>query len=123
MHTVVVVDAEGAPLRVVCGIATASTIIAARKRSRHNPRNGTVARQGLSNGVHPRIGRHFPVSDRERTSTCQMHASEVNTADLEGLLRRIIREEAGVSPVARRQMARRHAGLRPGTPGLQEKSG
>ena len=51
-----------------------------------------------------------------------MHASE-DTADLEGLLRRIIREEAGVSPVVPADKWRGGTlVLRPGTPGLQEKS-
>jgi hypothetical protein len=51
-----------------------------------------------------------------------MHASE-HTADLEGLLRRIIREEAGVSPVVPADKWRGGTlVLRPGTPGLQEKS-
>jgi hypothetical protein len=51
-----------------------------------------------------------------------MSASE-NTADLEGLLRRIIREEAGVSPVVPADKWRGGTlVLRPGTPGLQEKT-
>ena len=51
-----------------------------------------------------------------------MHASET-PADLEGLLRRIIREEAGVTPVIPADKWRGGTlVLRPGTPGLQEKS-
>jgi hypothetical protein len=63
----------------------------------------------------------FPiVSDRERSAPPM---SIDATADLELLLRRIIREEAGISAVA---PAERWRGgslvLRPGTPGVQEKS-
>ena len=51
-----------------------------------------------------------------------MTASEI-PADLEGLLRRIIREESGVTPVVPADKWRGGTMvLRPGTPGLQEKS-
>ena len=39
------------------------------------------------------------------------------------LLRRILREEAGVTPVARPRMARRHAGVAPGRPGCRRRAG
>jgi len=118
MHTVVVVDAEGAPLRVVCGYC----------HSEHNYRGPRTATSYSAAAVRPAVDRRpspdrapFPiVSDRERTSA--MHASET-PADLEGLLRRIIREEAGVTPVIPADKWRGGTlVLRPGTPGLQEKS-
>jgi hypothetical protein len=77
LHTVVVVDPTGTPIRVTCDYC----------HSEHNYRGG------------PRL------------------------ADLELLLRRIIREEAGVTTVT--PAAKWRGGtlvLRPGQPGLQEKS-
>jgi hypothetical protein len=122
MHTVVAVDAEGAPLRVVCGYC----------HSEHNYRGGarTDPSRPAPAGTTPVERRSSPdrapfpiVSDRERTSTMPgMHASDT-AADLEGLLRRIIREEAGVTPVIPADKWRGGTlVLKPGTPGLQEKS-
>jgi hypothetical protein len=120
LHTVVVVDAEGVPIRVVCGFC----------RSEHNYRGGPrpdVSRSPVPTSVSSETRRtasnHVPfpiVSDRERIST--MPVSET-PADLEGLLRRIIREETGISPVVPADKWRGGTlVLRPGTAGLQEKS-
>jgi hypothetical protein len=132
MHTVVAADAEGRPLRVVCGFC----------RSEHNYRGGPrLGQEGAASDrpepesappvrardAAPRSSREgrvpLPlVTDRERRGPAIMLPEDV-TADLELLLRRIIREEAGVSPVV---PAERWRGgtlvLRPGTPGLQEKT-
>jgi len=125
LHTVIAADAEGRPIRVVCGYC----------RSEHNyrggPRMGTSAAPtspARSATVSARDGRRvqpsaaaFPlVSDRERrASPMPSDASE----DLELMLRRVIREETGLSPVAPAEKWRDGTlVLRPGTPGLQEKT-
>jgi hypothetical protein len=116
MHTVVASDQTGAPLRVVCGYC----------RSEHNYRGGPrvetsgpvrtqpVAARQRDSGQEP-----FPiVSDRERIFPA-MSAGDV---DLELLLRRVIREEAGITPVAPAPKWRGGSlVLRPGN-GTQEKS-
>lgn len=114
MHTVVAADAAGQPLRVVCGFC----------RSEHNYRHGPRIAVSGSEAPRraPRPGREpFPVvSDRERTAPPM---TDLASADLEMLLRRIIREETGISPVAPADRWRDGTlVLRPGTPGLQEKT-
>lgn len=120
LHTVIVVDAEGRPIRVVCGFC----------HSEHNYRGGprpdasrvSGAPPALSDPRRPTSSRApFPiVSERERTFPMPVSETPV---DLEVLLRRIIREESGVTSVVPADKWRGGTlVLRPGTTGLQEKS-
>jgi hypothetical protein len=120
MHTVMATDGSGHPIRVVCGYC----------RSEHNYRGGPrIDPDGAprpiaasTRAVEPRgIREPLPlVSDRERTTTPMSTSS---TDDLELLLRRIIREETGLTPAAPADKWRGgHLVLRPGNPALQEKS-
>ena len=118
MHTVVAADPEGTPIRVVCGFC----------RSEHNfrggPRIGTTpevrpVRWGACASAPRREREPFPiVSERERVAPPMS-----GEPDLEMLLRRIIREETGISPVVPADKWRGGTlVLRPGSPGLQERS-
>jgi hypothetical protein len=122
LHTVIVVDDRGRPIRVACGYC----------HSEHNYRGGprvgppsasTLPSDRRDARLPPAGEEAFPlVSDRERTAP-PMSLPHTGIEDLERLLRRIIREEAGITPVA--PAAKWRGGtlvLRPGTPGLQEKS-
>ena len=130
-HTVIVVGDGGQPLRVTCDYC----------QSQHNYRGGprldapgaAPARPASASGggateaaasgagAAAGAGSFEFVSDRERTAPPM--ALPDHPEDLERLLRRIIREEAGVTPVT--PAAKWRGGslvLRPGTPGLQEKT-
>ena len=128
-HTVIVVDGNAQPLRVACDFC----------RSEHNYRGGP--RMGGSTpasaapyrdpGPSPRTQAPKPpspqapslplVSDRERTAPPMTHNSD--SADLELLIRRIIREETGLTPVTPAEKWRGgEMVLKPGKPGVQDKS-
>jgi hypothetical protein len=139
MHTVVAADADGRPIRVDCGYCHsehnyrggarigASSSAAAAERDARPERNGVVhggRPAGAPRSDRPRAasGREpFPlVSERERTGPPM---TIDGGTDLEMLLRRVIREETGISPAAPAEKWRGGTFvLRPGTPGLQEKS-
>jgi hypothetical protein len=122
MHTVVAADSAGQPLRVTCGFC----------RSEHNYRggprtdaSGPAAPASVAVSTAPRkpAAESFPlVSERERSAPPIMLPQE-STADLELLLRRVIREETGITAVAPADKWRGGTlVLRPGTPNLQDKS-
>ena len=146
MHTVIVVDGDGRPIRVSCGycdsehnyrggpaLAVSPPALAGRgsAASAVSPKPATVARapQSASDGGASRTAKtakdSFPlVGDRERIAPpVSVTMSNDQTGDLELLLRRIIREETGLTPVAPADKWRNgQLVLRPGTAGLQEKS-
>jgi hypothetical protein len=106
MHTVVAADADGRPIRVACGFC----------RSEHNYRGGPRLQPSSVGGRSPdeperrpagpapsgasaprsrSTAEPFPaVSDRERTAP---RMTPDSTTDFELLLRRIIREETGLT--------------------------
>lgn len=118
MHTVIVVDQAGVPIRVVCGFC----------QSEHNYRGGpridTSAPEARPERPKVSAARGdrepFPiVSERERVAPL-MSAEEI---DIEMLLRRVIREESGISPVTPAEKWRGGTlALRPGNTALQERT-
>ena len=131
-HTVVAADTDGKILRVVCGFCG----------SQHNYRGGEkaverdAARAAREAGA-PRgmgfqdqaraiaRGAFTLVSDRERLAPPipVPNVEGANVMDLEQLIRRIVREEAGVTPVVPAEKWRGgQMVLKPGKPGVQEKA-
>jgi hypothetical protein len=150
MHTVVVADADGLPIRVSCGfchsehnyrggprIGSAISGVPGKADTRvlgspkREPReDGSPGRThgsaAATSRTDPRARSRsardpFPiVSDRERTGPSMPLNPDT---DLELLLRRVIREETGITPVTPAEKWRGGTLiLRPGTAGLQEKS-
>lgn len=128
LHTVVVADAGGRAARVVCGYC----------HSEHNFRGGprvgqeskvaswggditTPEREGAARPVRAERAAFPIVSERERVGPPA--SSGESDMDIEMLLRRVIREEAGITAAAPAEKWRNgHLVLRPGNPELQEKA-
>jgi hypothetical protein len=111
-HTVIVVDSQAQPLRVACDFC----------RSEHNYRGGprnepraadlsTVARSARVDGA-----------EKSVSTTPVMNEPRIDS-DFEATIRRIIREETGLTPVAPAEKWRGgELVLRAGRSGVQEKS-
>jgi hypothetical protein len=115
-HTVIVADGEGKILRVICDYCG----------SQHNYRGGEGREAATRPGVQrPPERTTIPtVTERERSMpVTNISMPDGGAVDIELLLRRIIREETGLTPVV---MGDKWRGgemiLRPGRPGLQDKS-
>jgi hypothetical protein len=114
-HTVIVADSQGAALRVICDYCG----------SQHNYRGGEAGESRSNRQPEISAPLHIaPVTERERKFPMTEVPSHGGSAlDLEMMLRRIIREETGLTPVS---IAEKWIGgemvLRPGKTGLQEKA-
>jgi hypothetical protein len=138
IHVAIAADGEGTPLRVSCGYCGSEHNYRGGPRMAASPPSVPQPVAGLRAGATEKdssttTARARPrgaavdreplplVSDRERTSppvTLPGHDD-----DLETLLRRVIREESGLTPVVPAEKWRGgELVLRPGTPGVQEKS-
>jgi hypothetical protein len=112
-HTVIAVDSDGRVLRVMCDFC----------RSQHNYRGGGqdapgASRAGAATRPAPRAEAQPRIGERERTAAM----STSDDQGLESVLRRVLREELGLTPVVPAEKWRGgELVLRPGKPGLQEK--
>lgn len=115
MHTVIVVDAHAQPLRVACDFC----------RSEHNfrggPRTGQQANRLTGQQATATVQRVDRPAVRQATRFSMSHPQD--DSDLDATIRRIIREETGLTPVAPAEKWRGgQLVLRPGKPGVQEKA-
>jgi hypothetical protein len=107
IHTVIVVDAHAQPLRVSCDFC----------RSEHNYRGGPRVRSAEARSAKADL--RESKADHGEPHMPQIPAD----SDMAQLIRRIIREESGLTPVAPGEKWRGgELVLRPGKPGLQEKT-
>jgi hypothetical protein len=119
-HTVIVVDGDGRVIRTQCDFCGSQHNYRAGGETDARPR---IARAGSEGAPRARLAPPtLPlVSERERTGP-RMTTSD-HGDDLEMMLRRVLREEMGLTAAAPADKWRGgELVLRPGKPGLQEKS-
>jgi hypothetical protein len=115
VHAVVAADVEGRPLRVVCGYCGSEHHFRGGPRVESQGHPAPAARRQPARAALP------IVSERERIAPPM--AFDRDPLDIEMLLRRVIREESGLTAVAPAEKWRGGTlVLRPATPGLQEKT-
>jgi hypothetical protein len=118
-HTVIVVDADGRALRVMCGFCGSQHNYRGGDGSEPPPKHPSRVPAPVPSGPRLHHGLEPPSHPHERTSPMTLDA---DPRDLEALLRRVLREEGGLSPVA--PAAKWRGGqivLKPGN-GTQEKA-
>jgi hypothetical protein len=130
IHTVIVVDAHAQPLRVTCDFCRSEhNYRGGPRNARNTPRaadqsrategtESTDFRRPATSSQSPRP----PVTTFPSQSAPAMTQTPADN-DLEATIRRIIREETGLTPVAPAEKWRGgQLVLRPGKPGVQEKA-
>jgi hypothetical protein len=118
-HTVIATDTGGAPLRVQCDYCASQHNYRGALRSDESA-SGTSTRDERPRP--PGSGPLPPVSERERAAE-PVRVDDAACGDLEMLLRRVIREETGLTPAVPAEKWRGGTLiLKPGNPDLQEKA-
>jgi hypothetical protein len=124
VHTVIAADAEGHPIRVACGYCGSEHNYRGVRQQPSASASGSASRPttagviAIANASATEADPFPIVTERERIAP-----PVTDSADIEMLLRRIIREETGLTPVT--PAAKWRGGqlvLRPGKSDLQEKT-
>jgi hypothetical protein len=125
MHTVIASDTEGRPLRVVCGYCDSEHNFRGGPRTVTDDRSEPAGPPAAARATRTEGERDvLPlVSERERVGPAMTLQSNTGEIDIEMLLRRIIREESGVTPAVPAEKWRGGTlALRPANAQLQEKT-